>query len=130
MNDRKNISSGSKWEDIVGYSRAVRAGPHVYVAGTTATDEKGTVLGGDDPYQQTVVILDKIGKALNEAGARFEDVVRVRIYVTDIQTWTDVARAHREYFVDIRPVTTLVEVSALVTPEMLVEIEMEAIVRI
>ena len=125
--ERRNISSGSKWEPIVGYSRAVRVGSHVRVAGTTATDEAGNVVGAGDPYRQAKFILEKIGAALRAAGAGYEDVVATRTYVTDISAWEEVGRAHRECFGKIRPAATLVEVSGLVTPEMAVEIEVEAI---
>jgi len=125
---RKNISSGSKWEPIVGYSRAVRIGAHIRVAGTTATDEAGNVIGVGDPYRQALFILEKIGAALREAGAGLADVVATRTYVTDISTWEDVGRAHREVFGEIRPAATLLEIGALVAPEMAVEIEVEAIV--
>ena len=126
--ERKNISSGSKWEPIVGYSRAVRIGRHVRVAGTTATDEAGNVVGVGDPYRQARFILEKIGAALREAGAGFGDVVATRTYLTDISTWEEVGRAHRDCFGEIRPAATMVGVSALVAPEMAVEIEVEAIV--
>jgi enamine deaminase RidA (YjgF/YER057c/UK114 family) len=124
---RRNIASGSKWEPIVGYSRAVRVGPHVRVAGTTATDEAGNVVGVGDPYRQAKFVLEKIGSALREAGARLEDVVATRTYVTSISDWEEVGRAHRECFGEIRPAATMVEVSALVSAEMVVEIEVEAI---
>jgi enamine deaminase RidA (YjgF/YER057c/UK114 family) len=124
---REAISEGGKWEPIVGYSRAVRVGPHVYVAGTTATDERGEVVGVGDPYQQAVYILKKIRTALRKAGADLKDVVCTRIYVTDIQMWQQVGRAHHEVFSEIRPAATLLEVGALVLPEMAVEIEVVAI---
>ena len=124
---RQRVSSGAPWEPIVGYSRAVRAGRHVHVAGTAATDAAGAVVGIDNPYEQAKHILAKIGAALAEAGASHADVVRTRIYVTDISRWEDVGRAHGEVFHEIRPATTMVEVSRLIAPGMLVEIEAEAI---
>ena len=128
MAQRQNISSGTKWEDIAGYSRAVRFGDVVHVAGTTATADNGDIVGGDDLYAQTVYCIQKIERALNAAGAALQDVVRTRIYVTDINRWEDAARAHGEYFSSIRPVNTLVEVSALVGSGYLVEVEAEAII--
>ena len=124
---RMNISSGAPWESIVGYSRAVRVGPYVHVAGTTAVNSEGKVVGADDPYDQTVYILGKIEKALQEAGVALTDVVRTRIYVTDVTDWDEVGRAHGEVFGEIRPAATLVEVNSLIEPEMLVEIEADAI---
>lgn len=123
---RERHSSGSPWEPVVGYSRAVRAGDLIVVAGTTASDEQGNVVGKDDPYRQTQVILAKIDRALRALGATLEDVIRTRIYVTDINRWEEIGRAHREVFGAIRPAATMVEVRRLVGPEMLVEIEVEA----
>jgi enamine deaminase RidA (YjgF/YER057c/UK114 family) len=125
---RQLISSGTKWEKLYGYSRAVRMDAVVYVAGTTAVDESGAVVGPDDPYRQTRFVYEKIAKALAEAGASLRDVVRVRTFVTDISWWTEVARAQGEVFADIRPAATLVQVSALVDPALLVEIEVDAVI--
>jgi enamine deaminase RidA (YjgF/YER057c/UK114 family) len=123
---RKNISSGSKWEPVAGYSRAVRVGPIVAVAGTTSTAPDGAVIGVGDAYLQAKTIFSKIEKALGEAGAGMEDVVRTRMFVTDISKWEDVAKAHSERFGAIRPAATMVEVRSLIDPEMLVEIEVDA----
>ena len=123
---RINISSGSPWEDVVGYSRAVRIGNIVEVSGTTAV-ENGAVIGIHDYYTQTKFILEKIEKALKEAGSEMNDVVRTRIYVCDISKWEEVARAHSEFFKEIKPAATMVEVSKLIAPEILVEIEVSAI---
>ena len=125
---RQNISSGTPWEAKVGYSRAVRVGNIVHVSGTTASDEAGNVHGIGDPYAQSVYIFKKIENALTQAGATLADVVRVRMFVTDISRWEEVGRAHGEVFANIRPVSTMVEVRALVSPEHMVEIEVEAII--
>jgi enamine deaminase RidA (YjgF/YER057c/UK114 family) len=128
MRKRKNILSGTKWEEIVGYSRAVRVGNVIEVAGTTAVDEQGQVVGVNDPFEQTRFILSKIEKALVAAGASLEDVVRTRMFVTDIAAWEEIGRAHGQFFREIKPVATMVEVKSLISPELLVEIEVTAVV--
>lgn len=127
MNKRINISSGAKWEDIVGYSRAVRIDNVIEVAGTTAVDENGQVVGIGDPDEQTRFVLSKIEKALIAAGASLKDVVRTRMFVTNIADWEIIGRAHGLYFKDIKPVATMVEVKSLISPELLIEIEATAI---
>lgn len=126
--NRTNFSSGAKWEDIVGYSRAVRVGNIIEVTGTVAVDDAGNLIGGNNAYEQTKFIIQKIEAVLHRAGASLKDVIRTRIFVTDISRWEEYGRAHGEFFKDIRPCTTMVEVRKLISPEYLVEIEASAII--
>lgn len=125
---RQNFSSGAKWESIVGYSRAVKVGNIVEVTGTVAVDDSGNVVGNGDAYAQTVFIYQKIQKVLEQAGASMKDVVRVGMFVTDISRWEEYGRGHADFFKDIRPCNTMVEVSKLISPEYLIEIEASAII--
>ena len=125
---RTNYSSGVKWEPVVGYSRAVRAGAHIHVSGTTATTDDGQLVGVGSPYEQTVQSISNIRRAVEALGGKLEHVVRTRIYVTDIAQWEDVGRAHGEVFRSIRPATSMVEVKSLISPDMLVEIEADAFI--
>ncbi len=128
MSERKNISSGAPWESIVGYSRAVRIGNHIWVAGTTATDQAGGVVAAGDAAGQTRYILERIAAALKEAGATMSDVVRTRMFVVDISQWEAIGRAHGDFFGSVRPATTMVQVTRLIDPAHLIEIEVDAFV--
>ena len=126
MSSRKNFSSGAKWEDIIGYSRAVQVGNHLEISGTVATDDNG-VVGKGNFYEQTKFIILKLEKVLQQAGYSLNDVVRTRLFVTDIKQWEEIGKAHGEFFKDIKPATSMVEVSALIDPDYLIEIEVTAI---
>jgi enamine deaminase RidA (YjgF/YER057c/UK114 family) len=127
MSGRTNFSSGAIWEDLVGYSRMVRINNHIEISGTVAADENGHVIGRDDAYQQTIAVLQKIERSLTEAGSSLNDVIRTRMFVTDISRFEEYGRAHGEVFTNIRPCTSMIEVKGLVAPEFLIEIEATAI---
>ena len=127
MRTRINISTGTKWEDFVGYSRAVKMGSMIEVSGTIAVDDSGNLVGGNNPYEQTKFIISKIEKVLADMGSSLADIVRTRIYVTNISQWEEIGRAHGEFFRDIKPASTMVEVKGLISTEFLVEIEVSAI---
>lgn len=128
MTNRANITTGSPWEEKVGYSRAVKVGNHIFISGTVASDEYGNVVGESDTYFQAKYIFQKIEKVLKEAGASLKDVVRTRMFVTDINKWENVAKAHSEFFIEIKPASTMVEVSKLINEKFLVEIEVDAVI--
>lgn len=125
---RENIVSGTEWESRVGYSRAVKVGAHVFVSGTTAVDESGEIMGREDVYQQTRQCISNIEKALKKAGSTLKDVVRTRAFITDIEQWEAFGKAHQEFFGEVKPAATLVEVSQLIHPELLIEIEADAVI--
>ena len=125
--ERKNFSSGAKWEEIVGYSRAVRIGNVIEVTGTVAVDDAGKLVGNGNAYEQTKFIIEKIEKVLQRAGGSLKDVVRTRLFVTDISLWAEYGRAHGEFFKDIRPCTSMIEISRLIEPEYMIEIEATAV---
>lgn len=127
---RQNFSSGAKWEDIVGYSRAVKINNQIFITGTVAVDAENNLVGGDSAYEQTKFILQKIEGVLKQCGAGLKDVVRTRLFVTDIARWEDYGRAHGEFFAAIKPCTTMVEVSKLISPEYLIEIEADAVIEL
>ncbi len=127
MKTVRKVSSGTKWENIVGYSRAVRVDDRIEIAGTTAIDENGNIVGKDDLYEQTKFIIQKAEKALQELGSGLKDVIRTRIYTTSILRWEEIGKAHGEYFKEVKPVATMIEVSGLINPEILVEIEFSAV---
>ena len=128
MSERRSYSSGTKWESVVGYSRAIRMGNQIFVTGTTATDESGEIIGVGDPYAQTVQVIGNIERALKALGATLKSVVRTRMFVTDISRWEEYGRAHGEFFAEIRPCATMVEITRLVDPRMLIEIEVDAVI--
>lgn len=128
MKKVQRVSSGAVWEDIVGYSRAIRVGNVIEVAGTTAVNEEGKLIGLGDPYKQAIFIIQKAQKALHELGADLKDVIRTRIYTTDISQWEEIGKAHGEFFKEVKPAATMIEVSKLISPDILVEIEFSAMV--
>jgi len=128
MTKRINISSGTKWEESVGYSRVVKVGNQVFVTGTTSVDEDGNIVGVGDVYKQTEYIISKIEKYLNEAGAKLEDVVRTRMFVVNIADWKEIGKVHHKFFKNIKPATTMVEVNGLIEPDLLIEIEADAVI--